>query len=273
VFMKNHAKIHKRLADYLYYDLSPEEKEALEREISENPDLAEAYHQGRKVRKYLKAKIELEEMRSDPSLAEAERLAGLAYGNDPGRRNSSVPTGGGLERLTPGRKYLFTALAAAVAVILVIIGLSPSRVDADRLFSTYYEPLDATDYTQRGDGSDLYLNLAEGIRLYNQGAYEKANHIFSLLYDIHEPLAEVRLFSGLTYMGLGAYDTSVHFFEELLQHNVRYVPEATWYLSLCYLKTGELEKARDLLSGLDEYEGLYREQAQDLRRKLRRIKK
>ena len=271
--MKKDANRHKKLADYLYHDLDPEEKEALERKISENPDLAESYRLGSKAKKYLKAKIELEEMRSDPSLAEAERLAGLAYGNDPGTGTTSAPTGGGLERLGPRKKYFFTAVAAAVAVILVMIGLSPSFTSADRLFQNYYEPLDASDYTQRGDGSDLYLNLSEGISIYNQGDYEKSNRVFSHLYAIHAPVAEVRLFSGLTYMGLGAYDTAAHFLEELLANNVRYVPEATWYLSLCYLKTGELEKAGDLLSGLDEYEGLYREQAQDLRRKLRRIRK
>jgi len=270
--MKKNANRHKRIADYIYNDLGPEESEALEREMSENPDLAESYRLSSKVKQYLKAKIELEEIRSDPSLAEAERLAEVAHGNDHGTGTASAPTGGGLERLGP-RKYLFAAVAAAAAIILVMIGLSPSFTSADRLFQTYYEPLDASDYTRRGERTDLYLNMTEGINLYNQGAYEKSNHVFSRLYSIHAPLAEVRLFSGLTYMGLGAYDTAVHFFEELLENNVRYVPEATWYLSLCYLKTGELEKAGDLLPGLDEYEGLYSEQAQDLRKKLRRIRK
>ncbi|HER07477.1 MAG TPA: hypothetical protein ENO20_01075 [Bacteroides sp.] len=270
--MKSNANRHKRLADYIYNDLGPEESEAIKREMSENPDLAESYRMSNKVKKYLKAKIELEEMRSDPSLAEAERLAEIAHGNDPRAGTASAPTGGGLELSGP-RKYLPAAVAAAAAIILVIIGLSPSFTSADRLFQTYYEPLDASGYTRRGDMTDLYLNMAEGIKLYNQGAYDKSNRIFSHLYSIHAPLAEVRLFSGLTYMGLGEYDTAVHFLEELLENNVRYIPEATWYLSLCCLKTGALEKAGDLLAGLDEYEGLYSEQAQDLRRKLQRIKK
>jgi len=271
--MKNNANRHKRLADYIYRDLDPEEMSALEKEMSENPDLAESYRLNSKVKQYLKAKIELEEMRSDPSLQEAERLAGLAYGKGPRTRSTSVPPGGGLERLGPGRKYLYAAVAAAAAVILVMIGLSPSFADPDMLFQTYYKPLDASDYTRRGDGTDLHLNLAEGISLYNQEAYEKSNYIFSHLYSVHPSLAEVRLFSGLSYMGLEQYDNAAHFLEELLENNVRYLPEATWYLSLCCLKTGELEKARELLSGLDEYEGMYGEQAQDLRNKLRRIRK
>ncbi|MFO7934908.1 MAG: hypothetical protein R6U78_12600 [Bacteroidales bacterium] len=269
--MKKNNKKHQRLADHIYHDLDPGKREALEREMSGDPDLAGSYHLGKKVKNYLKARIELEQMRSDPSLEEAERLAKIALSDDHGK-TISCPAGGGIHRLGP-RKYLFVAVAAASAVILVVIGLTSSFTDPDRLFQAYYEPLDGSDYTRRGGGSDLYLNLSEGMSLYLDGEYEKSSRIFAQLYAVHAPLAEVRLFSGLNLMALGQYEAAEDYLEELLENNVRYVPEAAWYLSLCYLKTGELDKADELLLTLYEYPGLYRENAQDLRRKLRRIKK
>ena len=77
--MKRETDRNRMLADYLYNDLDPEERDVLEREIQKNPELYESYQLNVEVKSYLQAKIQLEEMRSDPMLEDAEKLADLAF--------------------------------------------------------------------------------------------------------------------------------------------------------------------------------------------------
>ena len=132
--------------------------------------------------------------------------------------------------------------------------------------------MDASDYTQRGEGNDLYKSISEGIISYNQGDYEQSNLIFNQLDNQSDHHPEVQLFSGLTHMGLGQYTQARDILQVYIENNSRYIPEATWYLGLCCLKTGDVEKARLHFIHLDAYEGMYKEDAQVLARKLRRMK-
>ncbi len=83
---------------------------------------------------------------------------------------------------------------------------------------------------------------------------------------------EVQLFSALTYMGLEQYEPAREILDQYVETNFRYLPEALWYLSLCYLKTGDYDKAGEMLSQLEAYDGMYKEDAQSLVKKLRRIR-
>ena len=63
-------------------------------------------------------------------------------------------------------------------------------------------------------------------------------------------------------MGLKNFKGAVLTFNDLLSHGVKFVPEARWYLGLCYIKTGEISKAKDLLLTLSETKGIYKNKAQ-----------
>ena len=268
--MKNNARNKHRLADYLYSDLEPDDSLEFERKISENPELAESYHFNVRVRDYLKAKIQLEEMRSDPLLGEAEKQAELAFEND------SVTRGPGDIRSGSNRgfrkKLRYIPAVAAVIVILLVIRLFVPVTNPDTLFKAYYEPLSATDYNQRGEIDVVFPNLSEGINLYNQGDYEQSIRILDKVKSVQDDLSEVDLFQGLNYIGLERYGTARGILDHYIENNTRFLPEAYWYLSLCYLKTGEYAKSRALLTRLEAYDGMYSEDAQALERKLRRIK-
>jgi hypothetical protein len=268
--MKDDVRNKLRMADYLYNDLEPDDSLEFERMISENPELAESYHFNVKVRDYLKAKIQLEEMRSDPLLGEAERQAELAFESDSvtnvsGNLRSGSNTGF-------RKKLRYIPAVAAVIVILLVIRLFVPVTNPDTLFKAYYEPLSATDYNQRGEINGVYPNLSEGIDLYNQGAYEQSIQILDKVETVQDELSEVELFQGLNYIGLEQYGTAKGILANYIENNTRFLPEALWYLSLCYLKTGEYAKSSALLTRLEAYDGMYMEDAQSLERKLRRIK-
>lgn len=260
--MKDDVDHINRLADYLYDDLEPDEAMDFERMISENPELAESYQFHVRVRDYLKAKIQLEEMRSDPSLGEAERLAGLSFNND-----SKTKVSGNSRK-----KLRYIPAAAAVIVILVIIRLFIPSTTPATLFEDYYRPLSATGYNQRGETSEYLSGFSEAIDLYNQGAYDESIRILHKVESVQNDLPEVALFQGLNHMGLEQFPAAKDILADYVENNSRLLPEAYWYLSLCYLKTGEYAKCRAVLSRLKAYDGMYAETAQDLESKLRRIK-
>jgi lipopolysaccharide biosynthesis regulator YciM len=79
---------------------------------------------------------------------------------------------------------------------------------------------------------------------------------------MNEKLPEVLLFSGLNQMGQSNFLAAINIFKDLLAIEDQFVPETQWYLGLCYVKTGENQKARSLMEKLSETEGIYKKKAQ-----------
>ncbi len=268
--MRNKTDIHRRLADYIYDDLSPEEIVEMETEISRDPQLSQSYHLNMQVKDYLQAKIQLEEMKSDPLLEDAEKLADMAFELESMDEEEpvTIPIGRKKNRT---RILAFTAAIAASVTIIIAVGL-PSSMDQDRLFDSYYTPIEASDYSQRGLADDTYSSIAQGINHYMDGNYTQSIEQFNTLVSDPAFRSEVNFFTGLSYLGLGQYEDAQNSLELVLMGGGRYQPEALWYLSLCHLKTGAFEKAYAVLGQLEHYDGMYRQDAQSLRKKLRRLK-
>jgi len=269
--MKENTNSSVWLANYIYDDLDPEEIVEIEQELSEDIELSASFRMNVKVKDYLKAKIQLEEMKSDPMLAEAERLAEHAFESTSGEMGMAAGQHHGISGFIRPRFIYSTAIAATITMLIAIRFFAPFT-NPDRLFQVYYEPLDASDYSQRGGANDLDQNLSEGINSYIHGNYEQSNLLFNQMGSDYGNQPEIQLFNSLTYMGLEQYSAARDILDGYVESNYRYLAEATWYLSLCYLKTGDVAKARELLSQLDAYDGMYKEDAQSLERKLRRLK-
>jgi hypothetical protein len=261
----------RHLADYIFNDLGPQEVVEMEREIKENKELSESLRLNTWVKNYLKAKVQLEDMRSDPQLEEAERLAEQVLSVDAADQKPGDPGKLSLwDTRYRVRRFLFTA-AASVA-LLIAIGLFRLTTDADQLYQRYYEPFEASDHTQRGILAEQYPEISRGIGYYMDGRYQESIRVFSVLEADHEIRAEIQFFTGISQMELGQFRQAEENLARLTDSHSRYRPEALWYLSLCCLKNQEFERASALLDDLLSYEGMYKSDAQDLARKIRRIK-
>ena len=258
------------MANYIYKDMSREQVEEMDREISRDPELAELLGLNLKVKEYLKAKIELEEMRSDPLLGEAEKLADIALSEESLQEADVLEkeTGKGGQK----RRYVgYMSLAAAVVLALVLIRLLVPFTGTDRLYQSYYEPLQASNYIQRNTGPVSLSGFEEGIRSYMDGDYQNSIKILSGVKNAQEGNPAIRLFLGLSYMGLEQYETAGVILEDFINNSSQYIPEGLWYLGLCYLKTGDIERSGEMLSRLEAFDGLYKKDSQALLRKIRRI--
>lgn len=269
--MERNLDSNRRLADYIYKDLSPEEMVEFETEISGDPLLSESYELNMQVKNYLQAKVQLEEMRSDPMLENAEKLADMAFDleSHDEKKHKLIPTRPKKNRTR--NMAIATAIAASVTIIIAV-GILPSNMDPDRLFEQYYEPFGASDFSQRGEVNEVYGDIAQGINYYMDGNYNQSIGQFVELSSDPTIQSEVHYFTALSYMGLGQYPDAQSMLESVVGNENRYQTETLWYLSLCYLKTGESGKANTLLGQLVQYDGLYQKDAQTLLKKLRRFK-
>jgi len=268
--MERKTDLHKSLADYLYDDLNSEEVGTIEQEISSDPEWSEAYLLNRQVKDYLQAKIQLEDMRSDPQLEEAGKLADMAFDQDAPEQKLPENLQTVSRRKRKRTLAVLSAVAAGLATILVV-GISNTNVDQDRLFERYYAPFEASDYNQRGNASQAFREIALGINDYLEGNYGQSIDQFHKLSSDPALQSEVNFFKGLSYLGLGQYSLAQSHLESVLGGNSRYQAETLWYLGLSYLKTGDYDQADKVLAQLELYDGLYQNNAQFLRKKLRRL--
>ena len=261
---------HRRLADYIYDDLSAEEAGVIEKEISSDPRWSESYQLNRQVKNYLRAKVLLEDMRSDPLLEDAEKLAEMAFALDAPGESGQEPPSTKPRRNRVRNMVVISSVAAGLAIVLAV-GIIPSNLDQDRLFDRYYAPLEASDYTQRGNDTQAYLDIALGINHYLEGNYGQSIDQFQNLAADPALQSEVDFYTGLSYLGLGQYSLAQSHLESVLEGDSRYQAEALWYLGLSYLKTENYDQANKVLAQLELYDGLYQNDAQSLRKKLRRL--
>lgn len=162
-------------------------------------------------------------------------------------------------------------VAAAVFVLSMLLfkTLTPSYT-GDALYKRYYEPMEASSFSLRGNAQDAGTKFQEGVDYYLLKDYTKADHVFNDLQIMNPKTPEVLLYAGLNKMGQGHFASAINLFTDVISAGDQFVPEAQWYLGLCYIKTGENLKARSIMETLSETEGIYKKKAQVILKNLNR---
>ena len=107
----------------------------------------------------------------------------------------------------------------------------------------------------------------EAFQAYEQGEYQKAAAMFStLLKEKEEP--GVLLLLGNCNLILGNVEEAKQNFTTLNSDFDELDIQAKWFLGLCYLKSGDVEKARTMLTELGQTEISYADKAKELLEKL-----
>ena len=168
------------------------------------------------------------------------------------------------------RNIMLQAAAAVLVLSLLLFkSLTPSYT-GDSIYQHYYSPLEANSLTLRGNAQSANGQLQEGIDYYISKDYGKAEEAFNNLRKMKQNLPEVLLFSGLNQMEQNNIPAAIGYFNDILSAEDQFIPEAQWYLGLCYIKTGETLRAVALMEILAETEGLYKKKAQLILKNLKR---
>lgn len=296
----------RRIANYIYDDMDSVERMSFEEDLLNDTELAKEYKLQSLAINFLKSKSVHEELRSKPDLEEAERIVDeyMADQSDHSQSDSDqldnkqvdfASSGGAqpdnkesdygqhhqkksdLSPSSPSRTFkikrilypLMTA-AAVFAGLLIIRNVAIGNLN-DRLFDTYYEPLDDVNFTGRGENNDMYSSFREAINFYHYEDYASSTSILSVLSSQNPDFSESHLYLALSEIGEEEYISAADELEIYLTRFKKYQPEAKWYLAMCYLKLDRALEAKDLISDLTGLGGAYGRDAQVILKKLDRI--
>ncbi len=157
---------------------------------------------------------------------------------------------------------------AAAIIIVVVAGrlLLPTHEDSEELFQAYFKPYPNTfEPTMRG--ADEVTQRSEIFLAYDQHNYQKALEGFNeILSKGNDPA--VLLLAGNANLALGNVDEAKNNFRILIKNFDELDTQAKWFLSLCYLKEGDIDQARMMLEELGGTEIFYANKAKELLKKV-----
>lgn len=168
---------------------------------------------------------------------------------------------------SPVKKWYYLAAAATVGIVIVgKILLTSLSESPDKLFEAYFTPYpNMFEPTLRG--TSTATQRTEAFQAYEQKDYQKAAVLFKeLLKTNKEP--GILLLLGNSNLILGNIEEAKENFTTLNQDFDELDMPSKWFLSLCYLKSGDVEHARKILKELGETEVSYATKAKELLEKV-----
>ena len=175
------------------------------------------------------------------------------------------------QTITPARidRIWFYAAAAAI-FIFTSIGLFfySSNESSEELFTAYFDkPYPNIFEPTLRDAAGNTSDRIRAFQAYEQGDYAKAVTLFNeLLKTKKEP--GVLMLLGNANLMLGRVEDAKQNFLTLLNDFDELDLPAKWFLSLCYLKSGDVENARKVLKELGGTEVSYATKAKELLNKV-----
>lgn len=163
----------------------------------------------------------------------------------------------------PVKKWYYAAAAITIGVLIVgKVLLNSFNETPDKLFEAYFTPYpNMFEPTVRGNTAAD--KRTQAFQAYDQGDYQNAAVLFTeLLSTKKEP--GMLLLLGNANLILGNVEKAKANFTVLNKDFDELDIQSKWYLSLCYLKSGEIERARTMLQELGKTEISYANKAKEL---------
>ncbi len=169
------------------------------------------------------------------------------------------------------RRYMYVAgtVAATLAILMILwFTSSKDKVSTADLFAEYYQPAEINiSFRTAEDIVDSDLRTA--MFFYENKEYSKAITLFEKILDSDQTRIGLNLYSGISHMELNHYTKANENFRKIIDHKENvFIESAQWYLGLCYIKTGEIDKAKDIFESIDANNGYYKKEAHKVLKKL-----
>jgi tetratricopeptide (TPR) repeat protein len=169
------------------------------------------------------------------------------------------------------RRKLYYA-AATLALLLATGGivrqLTQPDYDNQEIFDKFYQPYEVT-VTYRSGNTETDRLLLTALQKYEDENYEEALVLFEQLLEKRKDDMAINLYSGISYMEVEKYQKATHSFQTIItDNNNLFIEQAEWYLAMCYLKTEDNTKAKEMLDQLIKKESYYKEMAKKIKDEL-----
>ncbi len=166
-----------------------------------------------------------------------------------------------------------TKYAAAIALMAIIssalyLSLKPDP-SHEELFSANYSRYDPPGAVRSAINPANTL-MENAIASYSAREYEKAIVYLEQVIQKEQEDMEYVFMYGMANMEVKNYPVASGSFTKVIEHNDNlYLEDAEWYLGLCYMMTGNKDKALSQFNGIANSGSRYRKQAVRLSRRLK----
>jgi hypothetical protein len=185
------------------------------------------------------------------------------------KENAELTT---VRRIIPeSQNRIYKVLRTSVAIMIVVLGiaslLNSGFISSDAAYENSYEsPQWASERSVSANYS--YLQRAQSAfsnKDYNQVLVLNKNAPESILKN---PV--FKFYSGASLQNLENFSDAINEYTQVISHGDNlFVEEAEWYRSLCYIKTGNKEKAKQELLTVVDRKGYFERDAKAILRRLR----
>lgn len=158
---------------------------------------------------------------------------------------------------------------AAVFAGLMVLGSTGfylsrdnSAIDYADKYSPEYTPLTVS----RSLTADMDKAYYKATDLYNSGNYTEAIKWFNMI--VGEDM-QIEYLKGSSHMNIQQYKEAIGSFSKVVEDNDNlFIEDAKFYLAVCYLQTGQKEKALPVLEGVISSENRHSRDAKKLLKKV-----
>ncbi len=233
-------RIIEQIEDYLLNRMSASDRQAFERAVSEDANLAQLLEAHRLTLQVLDFAGN-KGMREEVAALHAEEMAQRQSGKTPAK-----------ERSINWWRYA-AILIPLVMVTFYFLQRAPLE---ERLFAEHFEAYDLS-FANRGDTQQI---LAQAALNYQEESYVSALGYFQQL-DAEAVDGKVELAQGISHLAIGETAAAMSFFQTLIDRpDPVFVDHARWYMALAHLQNRDRAQARPFLQDLANRTDAFRHQ-------------
>jgi len=238
--MKNFDEHIDLIERYLYDDMTQEELEEFNGLLRKDPEFNKLFYEMDHLLEGIRRSAKLTTV--EEKLARLERSLPHKEKSIESEVSASViPIWGFVKNY---KMAIAASISLIFAVTIVFTNIKRSK-SPDELFTEYFTEYESINGVVRGKNDIEKLQYA--MIAYEQANYEKAINIFEQIVVTDENKIQIWLYSGNSYLILNHVNEAKACFNNIIEANIGFEMDAKWYLSLCYLKEGEVEQAKPLL--------------------------
>jgi len=166
-----------------------------------------------------------------------------------------------------------TMTRAAVFTGIILFGslalFNTRNMTPEEVFDRYYKTYDVTT-SIRSVKDAVNTDYLTALEYFNVRDYRNAAYFFSKILSSDPRYMESVMMTGVSRFEEENYPEAKRSFNKVIDHKDNlFLEDAQWYLALCYLKTGEKDKAVNTLAFIKHSGSIYSDNARKILRKLK----
>ena len=236
------------LKKYLEEELSDKERNALEKELADDPFFSESMEG-------------LEQWKAGTTQSVDALEKELHQQVD--KKVSRVDRKGRVWEMPLFRILLAAACITGICLFSLNYFLN-ERAGSEKIFAYYYKPLTNPDATVRGENAPMSKTESQAVKSYETENYKQAIYYYKKLSDLQPNNQKYALFLGISYLANHQPEQAIEVLNKTYSENTNYDNDKNWYLALAYIRMNNMAAAKSILQQLSSIDSYYKEPATEL---------